>query len=65
LGAATSSLGFVLYGRCARLARGGVFTPGLQFDDVEKRVLRVAANLSAQLRELRGSQTSNSFYGLR
>ena len=45
--------------------RAGVFTPGLQFDDVEKRVLRLAVDLSAQLHELRGRQASNSFYRLR
>jgi len=44
---------------------GRVFTLGLQFDDVEKRVLRLAVVLSTQLRELRGPQASNSFYRLR
>src|SRR5581483_12150489 len=48
-------------GGAAMAASSRVFTPGLQFDDVEKRVLRRAADPSAQLRELRGRLAANSF----
>jgi len=45
----------------ARRMRSRVFARRLQFDGAEKRVLRRAVDLSAQLRELRGPPASHSF----